>query len=119
MFNHPWLMILSLPFLAPFHSLMKSFPKYNLLRRSLSHMPPSGQIASVDVRPDKQGAKPLQEPLISLYYPHDGCHEIIDSMVKSLALAHGADVVVLDSLELALGEFGAFGKGATFSQNVK
>lgn len=60
---------------------------------------------------EKQGAKSLREPIISLYYPHAGCHEIIDSMVKSLALAQGADIVVLDSLELALEEFGAFGKG--------
>jgi hypothetical protein len=61
---------------------------------------------------DAQNAKPHSQPIISLYYPHHGCHDIIDSMVKSLAQDQGADVVVLDSLELALQEFGAFGKGA-------
>jgi hypothetical protein len=61
---------------------------------------------------DAQNAKPHSQPIISLYYPHHGCHNIIDSMVKSLAHDQGADVVVLDSLELALQEFGAFGKGA-------
>ena len=61
---------------------------------------------------DPQNTKPHSQPIISLYYPHHGCHNIIDSMVKSLAHDQGADVVVLDSLELALQEFGAFGKGA-------
>ena len=61
---------------------------------------------------DAQNAKPHSQPIRSLYYPHHGCHNIIDSMVKSLAHDQGADVVVLDSLELALQEFGAFGKGA-------
>jgi hypothetical protein len=56
------------------------------------------------------------EPIISLYYPHDGCHDIVDSMVKCLASEQSADVVVLDSLELALAEFGAFGKGKPFFQ---
>lgn len=63
----------------------------------------------------KQGTKSPLEPIISLHYPRAGCHEIIDSMVKSLALAQGADIVVLDSLELALEEFGAFGKGGLSS----
>lgn len=76
------------------------------------------QLASVYVHqhnsvPDGNGqsAKPLPQPIISLYYPHDRCHDIIDSMVTSLAHEQGADIVVLDSLELALEEFGAFGKG--------
>ncbi|RDB26753.1 ATPase family AAA domain-containing protein 1 [Hypsizygus marmoreus] len=52
---------------------------------------------------------PRKNPHISLYYPLDYCHEIIDSMVASIALEQGADVVVLDSLELALGKRGIFG----------
>jgi len=70
------------------------------------------QMAGVEVHDnDAQKAKLHCQP-ISLYYPHHGCHDIIDSMVKSLAHDQGADVVVLDSLELALQEFGVFGKGA-------
>jgi len=76
------------------------------------------QTASIDAHKslsldddDTQNA-PHSQPIISLYYPQHGCHNIIDSMVKSLAHDQGADVVVLDSLELALQEFGAFGKGA-------
>ena len=78
------------------------------------------QMASVEVQQsltdsnDAQNANSHSPPIISLYYPHHGCHGIIDSMVKSLALDQGADVVVLDSLELALQEFGAFGKGVLF-----
>jgi len=66
---------------------------------------------SLSLDDDTQNA-PHSQPIISLYYPHHGCHNIIDSMVKSLAQDQGADVVGLDSLELALQEFGAFGKGA-------
>ena len=72
-------------------------------------------MASVEVhesRPDTN-----VQPIISLYYPHHGCHDIIDSMVKSLAHDQGADVVVLDSLELVLQEFGVFGIGA-LSYNI-
>jgi hypothetical protein len=60
----------------------------------------------------------IPQPIISLYYPHNGCHDIIDAMVKSIARKEGADVVVLDSLELALGEFGAFGKGTFLKPTV-
>jgi hypothetical protein len=78
------------------------------------------QMASIEAHKlflDAQNAEPhsqpiISQPIISLYYPHHGCHNIIDSMVKSLAHDQGADVVVLDSLELALQEFGAFGNGA-------
>jgi hypothetical protein len=64
---------------------------------------------------DGSGEKNVQlrpQPIISLYYPHSGCHDIIDSMVQYMAHDHGADILVLDSLEMALQEFGAFGKGA-------
>ena len=60
---------------------------------------------------NQQSTESLPEPIISLYYPQSGCHDVIDSMVKLLAQQEQADIVVLDSLELALGEFGGFGKG--------
>ncbi|KAJ6552444.1 hypothetical protein DFH09DRAFT_1085928 [Mycena vulgaris] len=50
-----------------------------------------------------------QEPSICLFTPYEGCHEIIDSMIQSVASLLNADVVVLDALELALGEFGVLG----------
>ncbi|KAJ7721375.1 hypothetical protein B0H16DRAFT_1602728 [Mycena metata] len=52
-----------------------------------------------------------EEPSICLFTPYEGCHDIIDSMIQSVANQLNADVVVLDALELALGEFGALGKG--------
>ncbi|KAJ7836592.1 hypothetical protein B0H13DRAFT_1912976 [Mycena leptocephala] len=50
-----------------------------------------------------------EEPSICLFTPYEGCHEIIDSMIQSVANQLNADVVVLDALELALGEFGVLG----------
>ncbi|KAJ7489711.1 CHAT domain-containing protein [Mycena galericulata] len=51
-----------------------------------------------------------EEPSICLFTPYEGCHDIIDSMTQSVANQLDADVIVLDALELALGEFGALGK---------
>jgi hypothetical protein len=75
------------------------------------------QIASVVASDDNdmRNAMSIPQPIISLYYPRDGCHEVIDAMVKSIAREQKADVVVLDSLELALQEFGAWGKGGCLS----
>jgi hypothetical protein len=53
----------------------------------------------------------LPNPNISLYCPHEASHDVIDSMVDLIALERGADVLVLDSLELALGKDGVFGEG--------
>ncbi|KAJ7217352.1 hypothetical protein C8J57DRAFT_1026381, partial [Mycena rebaudengoi] len=51
------------------------------------------------------------EPSICLFTPYEDCHDIIDSMIQSVANQLNADIVVLDALELALGEFSALGKG--------
>ncbi|KAJ7881245.1 hypothetical protein B0H13DRAFT_2345227 [Mycena leptocephala] len=51
-----------------------------------------------------------EEPSICLFTPYEGCHEIIDSMIQSVANQLKADIIVLYALELALGEFGALGK---------
>ncbi|KAJ7920889.1 hypothetical protein B0H13DRAFT_2318946 [Mycena leptocephala] len=51
-----------------------------------------------------------QEPSICLFTPYEGCHDIIDSMIQSVANQLNADIIVLDALELALGEFGVLGK---------
>ena len=60
---------------------------------------------------DPKSITNFHEPSITLFSPFEGCHEIIDSMVKVLAERLSADVLVLDALELAKGEFGALGKG--------
>ncbi|THH19702.1 hypothetical protein EW146_g1544 [Bondarzewia mesenterica] len=51
----------------------------------------------------------LIERTIMLTCPHEGGNSVIDSVVKSVAAEHHADVLVLDALELAAGEFGALG----------
>lgn len=58
------------------------------------------------------GIKEPPERSITLYCPDKGGNVILDSMVKHVAAHHNADVLVLDALELAAGEFGALGESA-------
>jgi hypothetical protein len=51
------------------------------------------------------------EPTLALYCPIEGGEYIIDATVRELARRTGSDVVVLDSIQLAAGEWGHFGKG--------
>lgn len=52
------------------------------------------------------------EPTLALYCPIEGGDYVIDETVRELARQTGAEVIVLDTVELAAGEWGAFGKGA-------
>jgi hypothetical protein len=52
------------------------------------------------------------EPTLGLYCPIEGGEYVIDATVRELALRTGADVVVLDAVQLAAGEWGHFGKGS-------
>jgi hypothetical protein len=54
------------------------------------------------------------EPTMGLYCPIEGGDYIIDATVKELARRTGADVLVLDSVQLAAGEWGQFGKGTLY-----
>jgi hypothetical protein len=54
---------------------------------------------------------PPVEPTFALYCPIEGGEYIIDETVRELARRTNADVVVLDSVQLAAGEWGHFGKG--------
>ena len=56
-------------------------------------------------------AGPLVEPTFALYCPIEGGDYIIDETVRELGRKAGAEVVVLDSVQLAAGECGQFGKG--------
>lgn len=51
------------------------------------------------------------EPTLALYCPIEGGDYIIDATVGEMARRTGADVLVLDAVQLAAGEWGAFGKG--------
>jgi hypothetical protein len=46
-----------------------------------------------------------------LYCPIEGGEYVIDETVRELARRTGSEVVVLDAVQLAAGEWGHFGKG--------
>lgn len=54
---------------------------------------------------------PPLEPTLALYCPIEGGDYIIDESVRELARRSDSDVVVLDAVQLAAGEWGVFGKG--------
>jgi len=54
------------------------------------------------------------EPTLALYCPIEGGDYVIDETVRELARRARAEVVVLDTIEVAAGEWGAFGKGEPF-----
>jgi hypothetical protein len=56
-------------------------------------------------------AGPPSEPTFALYCPIEGGDYVIDETVKELARRTNSEVVVLDSVHLAAGEWGHFGKG--------
>jgi hypothetical protein len=54
---------------------------------------------------------PPNEPTLALYCPVEGGDYIVDETVRELARRTGSEVVVLDAVQLAAGEWGQFGKG--------
>ncbi|KAG6818181.1 hypothetical protein H0H87_000086 [Tephrocybe sp. NHM501043] len=52
------------------------------------------------------------EPTLALYSPIEGGDYIIDATVEELARRTGAEVLVLDAVQLAAGEWGHFGPAA-------
>ncbi|KAH7915013.1 hypothetical protein BJ138DRAFT_1123072 [Hygrophoropsis aurantiaca] len=59
---------------------------------------------------------PLTEPTLSLYCPLEGGDYVIDAAVKELARRTGSEVLVIDAVQLAAGEWGHFGKAANSLQ---
>ncbi len=57
---------------------------------------------------------PPIEPTLALYCPIEGGDYIIDETVRELGRQAGAEVVVLDCVQLAAGECGQFGKGTSY-----
>lgn len=51
------------------------------------------------------------EPTLALYCPIEGGEYVIDGTVRELARKTDSEVVVIDSVQLAAGEWGHFGKG--------
>ncbi|KAJ7109306.1 hypothetical protein C8R44DRAFT_802169 [Mycena epipterygia] len=59
---------------------------------------------------------PLLEPTLALYCPIEGGEYVIDATVRELARRTNAEVLVLDAVQLAAGEWGTFGKAANSLQ---
>ena len=56
---------------------------------------------------------PPIEPTLALYCPVEGGEYVLDDTVRELARRTDAEVLVIDSVQLAAGEWGHFGKGAS------
>ncbi|KAI9446395.1 hypothetical protein H4582DRAFT_2116806 [Lactarius indigo] len=56
---------------------------------------------------------PPTEPTLALYCPIEGGNYVIDDTVRELARRTGSDVVVLDAVHIAAGEWGHFGQAAS------
>jgi hypothetical protein len=87
-------------------------PAMQLDRRTISeyrslHKSISG--AETDGSKDKKSFP--TEPTVCLYTPYANCHKIIGGMIQQVARKLHADVLVVDALQCALGEFGLMGEG--------
>lgn len=61
---------------------------------------------------------PPVEPTLGLYCPIEGGDYIIDATVRELARRTDAEVLVLDAVQLAAGEWGHFGKGIRHTSKI-
>ena len=78
------------------------------LDKLLITLHPQNQARSV--LPLSGSSRPV-EPTLGLYCPIEGGDDIIDSTVHELAFYTGSEVLILDAVQLAAGEWGIFGKG--------
>ncbi|KIM49201.1 hypothetical protein M413DRAFT_438366 [Hebeloma cylindrosporum] len=58
------------------------------------------------------GAKRPIEPTLGLYCPMEGGDYVVDLTIHELAYQTGSEVLMLDAVQLAAGEWGPFGKAA-------
>lgn len=61
---------------------------------------------------------PPTEPTLGFYCPIEGGEYVIDATVRELARRTGSEVIVLDAVQLAAGEWGQFGKGTLFTGEI-
>ena len=61
---------------------------------------------------------PPIEPTLALYCPIEDGNCVIDDTVRELARRTGSDVVVLDAVHIAAGEYGHFGQGTCIHRSV-
>ncbi|KAK0197193.1 hypothetical protein F5146DRAFT_34122 [Armillaria mellea] len=96
-----------------------SLPPPEILEEALNnlHITLHPQTQNHAVYASPQG--PPTEPTLALYCPIEGGDYVVDATVRELARRTGSEVVVLDAVQLAAGEWGDFGKAANFLQLPK
>ncbi|KAL0570823.1 hypothetical protein V5O48_011138 [Marasmius crinis-equi] len=94
-----------------------SLPPEDILEEALHnlHVALHPQTQNHAVFASPLGGPPI-EPSLGLYCPIEGGEYVIDATVKELARRTGAEVLVLDAVQLAAGEWGSFGPAATSLQ---
>lgn len=95
--------------------LLSALPPPELLQEALNNL-----LISFHPQTQHRAAYSFQngsliEPTLALYCPIEGGDYVIDETIRELAKRTRAEVVVLDAIEIAAGEWGAFGKGVYIS----
>lgn len=89
-----------------------SLPPEEMIQEALSNLLVSFHPKTQHRATYPSSAGPPIEPSVTLYCPVEGGTYVIDATVQELARRTGADVLVLDALDILAGEWGPFGKGA-------
>ncbi|KAI6005522.1 AAA-domain-containing protein [Pisolithus albus] len=101
---------------APDSSRANVLPPPELFEEALTNLHitlhPQTQHRAAHVTP----TGPPVEPTLALYCPVEGGEYVIDETVRELARRTGAEVLVIDAVQLAAGEWGHFGKAANAIQ---
>lgn len=101
---------------APDSSRANVLPPSELFEEALTNLHitlhPQTQHRAAHVTP----TGPPVEPTLALYCPVEGGEYVIDETVRELARRTGAEVLVIDAVQLAAGEWGHFGKAANAIQ---
>lgn len=102
---------------VPIQSLLDSrpggLPPSEIFEEALDNLlitlHPQNQIRSLNAS-GTSSSQPI-EPTLGLYCPIEGGDYVLDLTVHELAYQTGAEVVILDAVQMAAGEWGPFGKG--------
>ncbi|KAH7889284.1 hypothetical protein F5I97DRAFT_497878 [Phlebopus sp. FC_14] len=93
-----------------------AFPQPELFEQALTNLHialhPQTQHRAAYASP----TSPPVEPTIALYCPVEGGEYVLDETVRELARRTDAEVIVIDAVQLAAGEWGQFGKAASAIQ---
>ncbi|KAF7969020.1 hypothetical protein HWV62_28630 [Athelia sp. TMB] len=94
-------------------SSLNSLPPPELLEEALNNLHITQHPQTQHRACYPSASSPTVEPTMALYCPIEGGEYLIDETVRELARRTGSDVVVIDAVQLAGGEWGHFGKAAS------